>query len=39
LLTTFWDSSHVQLAKYTVFEEEADVQVKNLQFLEPGGKT
>ena len=24
-----WDSWHIQLAKYTVFDEESDVQVEN----------
>ena len=31
------DSRHAQLSKYAVFHEESDFQVKNKQFLEPGG--
>ena len=35
----FWDSRCVQLAQYTVFEEEADVQLKNKQFERPEAKS
>ena len=38
LLTKFWDSRHVQLAIYTVFDEESESEVKNKQFLRPEGK-
>ena len=36
--TNFEDSRHAQQSKYTVFDEESDVQLKNKQILEPGGK-
>ena len=39
LLTKFWDSRHLQLAKYTVFDEESDFQVKNEQIRRPEAKT
>ena len=32
-LTKFWDSRHVQLAIYTVFHEESESEVKNLEIL------
>ncbi len=35
----FIDSRHIQLANYTVFDEEFDVQIENEQTLEPEGKT
>ena len=38
VLITFWDSRHIQVAIYTVFDEESEFQVKNKQNLEPGGK-
>ena len=31
-------SRHVQLAEYSVFDEESDLQVKHKQILEPEGK-
>ena len=37
-LGKFEASGKVQLAKYTVFHEESDFQVKNKHVLEPGGK-
>ena len=33
------DSRHIQVAVYTVFDEESEFQIKNSQILEPGGKT
>ena len=39
LFSKFGDSRHVHLAKYAVFDEESDVQVKNKQFRSPGAKT
>ena len=33
----FWDSRHIQVAIYTVFDEESEFQVKNSQILQPGG--
>ena len=38
-LTKFWDSRHVQLAKYTVFDEESESEVEKSWNLESGGKT
>ena len=32
------DSRHVQLAIYTVWDEESESEVKKCQILEPGGK-
>ena len=32
------DSRHVQLAIYTVLDEESESEVKKCQILEPGGK-
>ena len=34
----YWDSGHIQLAKYEVFDEGSDVQIKDKQILEPDGK-
>ena len=35
---TFWDSRHVQLATYIVFDEKSASEVKQQQILKPGGK-
>ena len=32
------DSTHIQLAIYTVFDEESEFQVKNREKLQPEGK-
>ena len=37
-MTKFLDSRHVQLAKYTVFDEESESEVKKCQIVEPGGE-
>ena len=37
-LTKIWDSRHVQLAKYTVLDEESESEVKKCKILEPGGE-
>ena len=37
-LIKFWDSRHIQVAIYTVLDEESIYQVKHMQILEPGGK-
>ena len=37
-LIKIWDSRHVQLAKYTVLDEESESEVKKCQILEPGGE-
>ena len=34
-----WDPRPLQLAKYTVFDEESESEVKNAKFQEPEGKT
>ena len=34
----FGDSGHIQLAIYTVWDEEPESAVKKCQILEPGGK-
>ena len=36
LLTKCWDSRHVALAKFTVFVEESESEVKKGKLLEPG---
>ena len=38
LLTKFGDSRHFQLAKYTVLDQESNVQVKNEQLQRPDAK-
>ena len=38
VLINFWDSRHIKVAIYTVFDEESEFQVKNKQILDPGGK-
>ena len=35
----FEDSRHIQVAIYTVVDEESEFQLKNSKILEPGGKT
>ena len=35
LFSKLWDSRHVQLAKYTVFDEESESEVENLEILHP----
>ena len=37
-LINLWDSRHVQLKTYLVFDEGFDVQVKHKQKLEPEGQ-
>ena len=39
ILIKFEDSRHIQVARYTVFDEESELHVKHKQILEPGGKT
>ena len=34
----FWDSRHIQVAIYTVVDEESEIQLKTKQNLEPGGE-
>ena len=38
VLIKFWDSRHIQVAMYTVFDEESEFQIKNREKLQPGGK-
>ena len=38
ILTIFWDSRPVQVAIYTVFDEESEFAAQKCQILEPGGK-
>ena len=38
MLTEIRDSRHIWLAKYTVFDEESESEVKKCQTSEPGGK-
>ena len=39
LRAKIWDSRHVQLAIYTVLDEESESDVNKCQILQPGGKT
>ena len=38
VLIKFGDSRRIQVAIYTVFDEESEIQVKNRKILQPGGE-